>query len=131
LLQHRDNLFASPAVEEPGFPSARITYGVLEHSLPLLRRFFAEHPVERRVWRDRLDLDVEDTSSVVALLLREAIRRNTTGPVLFSSSRTDRVRAAAAAVSEARRLSSPEESQAIRELALAVRGAYRGLDRAS
>ncbi len=119
VVQVRSDIFDAPSSLPSGV--ARITYGALGRAIPLLQQYFASFPAERDRWSDRLAADLDDPRSLPTLLLADALRRNQTGPVLFSSTRTDRVRLAAGVVSDG--AMSPERHQALRELALAVKEA--------
>jgi hypothetical protein len=67
----------------------------MERALPLLTRYFEDSEEASRTWGDRLGIDVHDRVSLPNLLVRHALRRNGSGPVLISSTRVDRVRSAA------------------------------------
>jgi D-threo-aldose 1-dehydrogenase len=101
-------------------PGAAITYGALARALPVLRRFFAQSPGAVDVWSERLGADLALESTLPSVLLTAALQRNEGGPVLFSTTRPERVRVAAeAAVRSAE--SSGGEAMALRELATAAR----------
>ena len=124
VLQCRDDIFED-YLEGAESKQARITFGVFERALPLLNDYFQRSPEERRVWSGRLGFDVSDGISLPNLLVRHALHRNKSGPVLFSSTRPERVRAA---VSQGDINQDPaaeeEESSALTELAALLKQAY-------
>ena len=124
LLELRDDIFVRCPDVTRGTAGATITFGMLGRALPVLRKFFLQFPDERHAWNMRIGHDLGDATTLPALLLREALRRNTTGPVLFSSTRLDRVRVAVENADRANAAFAPEESKAMRELALAVSSTY-------
>jgi D-threo-aldose 1-dehydrogenase len=120
VLQHRDDVFASTDVltEAPG--RGAITFGYVGRALPMVRRFFESTAGAAETWSGRMGFDVRDGSKLADALLQAAVRRNLNGPVLVSTSRTERIRSAVSAVAA----SSDEQAEGtIRELAVAVRGA--------
>jgi D-threo-aldose 1-dehydrogenase len=100
-------------------PGGTITYGALARALPVLRRFFAQSPGALDVWSKCLGADLALESTLPRMLLTAALRRNEAGPVLFSTTRPERVRVAAeAAVRSAE--PSDGEAMAFSELATAA-----------
>ncbi len=124
ILQCRDDMFEN-GQEGAEATQAKITFGIFERALPLLNDYFQTSPHERRLWSDRLGFDVSDGSSIPNLLVRHALDRNKSGPVLFSSTQSDRVRAAA---SQGEIKQDPsavnEESSALMDLAALLKQAY-------
>jgi D-threo-aldose 1-dehydrogenase len=95
VLQFRDDVFE----RLPGAVTTRhqaiITFGIMERALPSLTGYFERSSAERVAWSGRLGFDVGGPGALAGLLLRQALHRNPSGPVLFSSTRPDRVRDAA------------------------------------
>jgi D-threo-aldose 1-dehydrogenase len=121
VLQFRDDLFAPAPVTGEGAAQGAITFGVMERALPLLTHYFGESEETARAWGDRLGIDVSDRVGLPNLLVRQALRRNGSGPVLFSSTRADRVRSAATQAVGEEDASSAVEFSAMNELAAEVR----------
>ena len=124
LLELRDDIFLPRPDVTRGTAGATITFGVLGRALPVLRKFFLQFPEERDAWNTRIGHDLGDTTALPMLLIREALRRNTTGSVLISSTRLDRVRVAVANADCANDASAAEESKAMRQLAFTVSSTY-------
>jgi hypothetical protein len=129
LLQYRSDLFdpATGAVTSPSRP--RITFGILERALPLMRRFFAQVPDEAAQWSDRLGLGGPNGSALPDLLLRHALGQNGSGPVLFSSTRIERVEGAVRATEDRAAGQDAEESDQLGQLAARVRATFPELGR--
>lgn len=123
VVQYRRDIF-----DEPRGPGGRatITFGILERALPAIREFLQAESGRCATWSRRLGTDVNDDSVLAQLLVREAIDRATSGPVLFTSTRVDRV-LAAATTADAPSASDPERAAALVDLADAVRGNRPGL----
>lgn len=98
---------------------AAITYGALARALPALRRFFAQSPGALDAWSERLGADLALASTLPRMLLAAALQRNGAGPVLFSTTRPERVWVAAEAAARSTEPSDGEEL-ALRELATAA-----------
>jgi D-threo-aldose 1-dehydrogenase len=126
---HDDILQVVPSPENVP-AGAWITFGALAGGLPPLRQFLAQSPGARETWSERLGVDLADESALPRLLLSAALRRNTAGPVLFSTTRPERVAVAAEA---AARATDPQDAgaAALSELAAAVRPPYPERTRAA
>jgi D-threo-aldose 1-dehydrogenase len=111
VIQFKDDIFDPPLAEGqlPGGPM--ITYGSLAHALPVLRRYLAAAPDAVRAWSERLGTDLAAESSLPQLLLSAALQRNPAGPVLFSTTRPQRVGVAAAAATQVGRLAAADLTQ--------------------
>jgi D-threo-aldose 1-dehydrogenase len=122
VIQFRDDIFEEPGSDRRPPAGARITYGALARAVPVLRRFLGSSPATAGQWSERLNVDLAEESGLPSVLLRAALRRNTAGPVLFSTTRPERVRAAANAAVQSTSL--PEtDAAALAELAAAARAA--------
>ncbi len=108
VQQHDDVLSALTTVATD---RALITYGCLARALPALLRYLAASGTTAQ-WSDRLG-DRLDAETMAALLLREAVRRNAHGVVLFSTTRPERVGAAVDALTAA---DDPAESAVLRAM---------------
>jgi D-threo-aldose 1-dehydrogenase len=88
--------------------ATRITFGLLGRSIARIVRHVTSEPERERAWRARVGRDCADPEVVASLLLRLAVRENPRGVVLFSTIRTEHVRAAIEAVAEPGRCSDEE-----------------------
>jgi D-threo-aldose 1-dehydrogenase len=131
FLQFRDDIFDTPQRFGSSTGRATATFGSLRRALPALRRYFLDFPSGREAWRDRFGFDILDGNGLTALLIREALRRNLDGPVLFTSTRPGRVDAAAEAISERGGTSDADEARAMKEFAATVQSSYPELNHAS
>ena len=96
VVQLRDDILEDLPTTEEKWRNARITFGIMERSLLTICRYLDESSEEGlKFWGDQFGFDLTNGRSLPDLLLRTALRRNDTGPVLFSSTRVDRVFAAA------------------------------------
>jgi hypothetical protein len=101
VTQSRDDIFEDGPSDGKTYGKARITFGIMERTLPAIRNYLERLSEDRQQsWSNRLGMDLTDGNSLPNLLLRNALYRNRTGPVLFSSTRIDRVSAAAEQASE-------------------------------
>jgi D-threo-aldose 1-dehydrogenase len=94
IMQTRDNIFER-SIASQDTNKARITFGILGYPLQAIAQYFERLPHERKIWSERLGIDLSNGVAVANLLVRNSLSRNKTGPVLFSSTRSERVRAAA------------------------------------
>ena len=120
VVQFRDDIFGPPLSTGQLSSEAKITYGALAQALPLTRRFLAQSPDAMRTWSERLGTDLAEESSLPKLLLSVALRRNAAGPVLFSTTRSQRVGLAAEAAAQGGRLSAADLAT-VSEFAAAAR----------
>ena len=120
VAQFRDDVFEEVPTAEQIPAEAWITFGALSQALPALRQFLARSPGAVEAWSDRLGVDLAQESSLPRVLLSAALRRNTAGPVLFSTTRPERVRVAVEAAAET---TKPQDADAaaLAELAAAAR----------
>lgn len=122
VVQFPDDIFEVPPSGEDILDGARITFGALARAIPASRQFLAQSPGALCTWSERLGVDLAEESNLPRMLLRAALRRNTAGPVLFSTTRPERVRVAAEAASKSMSLSEAEAAT-LDEFAVAVRSA--------
>lgn len=122
VVQFRDDVLDEPFEAWKAERNARVTFGAMGRALPALRRFLDRRPEELSHWSARLGVDLSVTDALPSLLLREALRRNAEGIVLFTSTVTDRVYAASAILDEAVRTIAANESEGTRALVAAVVG---------
>ena len=100
VIQYRDDIFEGP--QPIGADLLRggssITYGTLARALPILHQFLVRSPSALDTWSAALEEDLTKESTLPQMLLRMALRRNTTGPVLFTTTQPDRGYAASEAI---------------------------------
>ena len=125
VIQFRDDIFEKPISVEHAPGGARITYGALARTVPVFRQFLAGSPGAVEKWSERLGIDLAEESSLPRMLLGSALRRNTAGPVLFTTTRAERVMVAVQAATQSFELSGFEVT-AFGELAAAVQAACPG-----
>ena len=121
LLQFRDDIFEGDGQWARSPVKATMTFGAFGRALPALGTFFSDDRAKSTLWSDRLGLDVGNAEEVSALLLREALRRNRSNPVLFTTTQPRRLEGAARAVADYDRPSYAHEHDAVVALAAAVR----------
>ena len=119
VLQFHDDIFCEPQ-RFADFHSGKMTFGALGRVLPILTRYMSRHPEERYVWSDHLGFDVVMPGVLPMLLLRESLRRNSAGPVIFSTSQPARAYAIAEAMTTIDEMTNPGESIALRRLAARI-----------
>lgn len=121
VLQVRDDIFERSPREHIALFQGLITFGIMERALPALTAFFERPDSTPGTWSARFGFDVRGRDELPRLLIREALRRNSAGLVLFSSTRTDRVRAAINQVDALKEaLAAKHESDVLVELTAAV-----------
>lgn len=126
VLQFRDDIFERPPIAVAERRHATITFGIWARALPSLIAYFERSSSERVAWSGRLGFDVLGTGALADLLLRQALFRNRSGPVLFSSTQTARIRNAAGLAYAARDPTAlEEEAKTVGDLAAAVRAERR------
>jgi D-threo-aldose 1-dehydrogenase len=124
VLQFRDDIFERPPNAATAPHQAAITFGIMERALPSLTAYLERSVSERVAWNARLGFDVVESDALAHLLLRQALHRNRSGPVLFSSTLPDRVRDAATLAGAARDPAAMRaEADVVGDLAEAVRSA--------
>jgi D-threo-aldose 1-dehydrogenase len=122
VLQFRDDVFEPEPWADTAHGQAFITFGIMERALPSLTAYFERSPAERVAWSGRLGFDAGGPGALAGLLLRQALHRNPSGPVLFSSTREDRVRDAARMAAVARDPAAMSaEADVVGDLTAAVR----------
>lgn len=100
VVQHRDELHRDLGALLNAQGLARVTFGVLIRTLAALTLVLGDEPTLAKSWSDALGDDVTRSDVLVSLLLREALRRNQSGPVLFTTTKVDRLSTAVAAASD-------------------------------
>ena len=102
MLQVRADIFQRSLDHRPAEPGQRhITFGALGEAVGPIVDHVCADPDERRDWIRAVGCDVGDPETVVALLLRDARRRNPDGLTLYATTRSRRVAAAVGAAKDA------------------------------
>jgi D-threo-aldose 1-dehydrogenase len=103
VLQVRSDLLDSRARNLRGdLCRGVITFGVLGRSVGTIVAHVSADPQRRRVWHDAVGHDCSDPEVIVPLLLRQAVRENPDGVVLFGTIYPEHVLSAATALSGSR-----------------------------
>ena len=98
VLQLRRGLLDPGREDEATVESrATIRFGVIGRALPRILAHVRADESTRRRWSESLGADCADAGVVASLLLREAIHRDPSGPVLFGTIHADRIADAARA----------------------------------
>src|SRR5665213_3014944 len=97
VVQIRDDIFRRDEfVSLPSGSDFLITFGVLGDALPRVLAHITANKERTREWSDAVGADCADPHTIVALLLKDALRANGRGTVLYSTTRAARVRDAVA-----------------------------------
>jgi D-threo-aldose 1-dehydrogenase len=98
VVQQRDDLLRPASVTPEISQLGRITFGVLGQPLPRILSLLSDQPNLSRDLSDTLGVDVSRPDHLMGILLREALRRNSRGAVLFGTTKPDRISSAVSAV---------------------------------
>jgi D-threo-aldose 1-dehydrogenase len=90
VYQFPDSI-SNPAPPELFRIDDTITHSSIGKAHRVVSERLAEEPAMARTWRSCLDMDCTDTETLGALLLAWAMARNSSGAVLFSSQRSERI----------------------------------------
>jgi D-threo-aldose 1-dehydrogenase len=98
ILQVRADAFHPALRDVPdGLAGATITFGVVSRALARVRGALSADLERRQRWSDEVGADLGLDDEIASLLLRNALRENPAGTVLFASRSEERVRLAAEA----------------------------------
>jgi D-threo-aldose 1-dehydrogenase len=125
VIQRRDDLLMErrPNGESCGY--SEITFGVLSRALPLIRTRAVREPEFARRLRKDWGLDVNGPD-LVGVLLREALRRNRSGLVLYSTTRIRHLRSAVEGVQASPDSRETDLVQTLRAAVAETAGVGRG-----
>jgi hypothetical protein len=100
VLQLRRDIFvrSRPLLETD---QAMILFGVIGRALRLIHAHTGSDQAVRHRWSEAIGADCARVEEIASLLLRDALRENDGGPVLFSSIHAERIETAAAAAEKA------------------------------
>jgi D-threo-aldose 1-dehydrogenase len=104
VRQLRDDIFLRSLQDRPA-RSAIVTFGVMSQALMCLVRHVSADEPRRLRWKRAVDADCGDPGVAASFLLRAALRDNSSGVVLFSSTHLPHIRGTAATLGE----SQPED----------------------
>lgn len=93
VLQIRDDILLR-RTSPPHPDNGRITFGVLGRVLPCLLDLVTASTTRRQRWNDVIGTDCGDPQALASLLLRDALRANSSGVVLFSTTNAAHIRTA-------------------------------------
>jgi D-threo-aldose 1-dehydrogenase len=96
ILQVRDDIFTETRSQIPP-AQPTITFGVLAPALERILGHVRASEERRLRWQRTIGVDCGRPEALCALLLQDALERNPTGAVLFSTTRVGRVKVATAA----------------------------------
>jgi aryl-alcohol dehydrogenase-like predicted oxidoreductase len=117
VLQIRDDIFdKTPPQLEQGRPV--ITFGVLATALGRVLRHLSSNAERSTQWTQAVGSDCNRPEVVAALLLQDALERNPTGTVLFSTTRPERVQIATSVAETFELEPAPTQLNAFRKLVL-------------
>lgn len=96
VAQFRDDIFRDRRAALTNDASYRITFGTLGVALATVVNYLNASEGRVREWSTAIDADCGDTTVVAELLLKDSLRSNERGTVLYSTTRPERLRKAAA-----------------------------------
>jgi D-threo-aldose 1-dehydrogenase len=97
VIQIRDDIFRrDECVALASQCEYLITFGILGDVLPKILAHVTSNKELTQQWNDAVGADCTDPHTVVGFLLRDAVRANGRGTVLYSTTRAERIRSAAA-----------------------------------
>jgi D-threo-aldose 1-dehydrogenase len=98
VVQMRGDVFVPAPSVVPDVAGARILFGVVSRALPRILAHVRSGDDVRRRWSEAVGRDCGRADEIVGLLLQDAVAANPRGPVRVSTTRPERIRAAASAV---------------------------------
>ena len=97
IVQIRDDIFRRDEhLKLPGQSNYLITFGVLGFALPRISAHVTADGERTRKWSEAVGADLADPRTITTFLLKDAIRANPHGTVLYSTARPERLRDTAA-----------------------------------
>jgi D-threo-aldose 1-dehydrogenase len=122
VVQRRDDPLAAQDHAAVTPQCSVITFGILSGALPAIRRHVMRDPAFAERLSSKWGFDIGNAADLVGLLLRDALRRNRHGVVLYSTTSAEHVRTAVACL-EAPALQ--HEAELLDAVRTAVRGTAR------
>ena len=117
VLQIRDDMFDSALSRVPPTQDV-ITFSVLSGALGRILDYLADNPDQQARWTSAVGENCRDPEVISSLLLRDALERNGSGVVLFSTTHPERVKVATSVAGAVSLETGRRPLQAFRELAL-------------
>lgn len=100
VVQIRDDIFRrDECVALPSESDYLITFGVLGGALPVVLAHVTANAERTREWSDAVGADCANPNTIATFLLKDALRANDHGTVLYSTTRIERIREGTALVS--------------------------------
>jgi D-threo-aldose 1-dehydrogenase len=96
VVQVRDDIFRDQRAMRSLASTYEVTFGTLGYALPSIMGHVNSSDDRVREWSEAVDADCSDASVVAGLLLCDSLRTNAHGTVLYSTTRPERLRVAAA-----------------------------------
>jgi D-threo-aldose 1-dehydrogenase len=115
VTQVRDDIFRRERVVSNPSSHYDVTFGTLGTALPTITKYVNASDARVREWSDAVNANCGDVSVVAGLLLKDALRVNSSGTVLYSTTRPERIRDAAAISNDDLTVADPS-LEAFREL---------------
>ena len=91
IVQLREDIFSRTTELSDGLEPL-ITFGVLSTALARILTHLERNPERRRQWSESIGIDCSSPDTLASLLLRDALRANQSGVVLYSTTRPERLR---------------------------------------
>lgn len=101
VVQARDEIFSRAASTPAAQPSPQITFGTFSSALERILGHVSSSDTVCRRWRNATGLDCSAATVVSSLLLQDSLAANANGVVLFSTTKGERIAAAATALDHA------------------------------
>jgi D-threo-aldose 1-dehydrogenase len=95
VVQVQDDIFRDQRAALTIPSQYEITFGTLGIALAAIVAFVGERPQRIREWSDAVDADCGDVDVIAKFLLKDSLRSNSRGTVLYSTTRPERLRDAA------------------------------------
>jgi|SRR5665213_173575 len=93
VVQIRDDIFRRDEhLSPPAQSDFVITFGVLGYALPKILTHVTANKERTRQWSDAVGADCASPDTIVTFLLKDAVRANARGTVLYSTTRPERIR---------------------------------------
>ncbi|HVA71041.1 MAG TPA: aldo/keto reductase [Acidimicrobiales bacterium] len=100
VVQIRDDIFRRDEyLAPPAESDFLITFGVLGYALPRILAHVTADKERTRHWSDAVGADCASPDTIVTFLLKDAVRANARGALLYSTTKPERIRSTAALIS--------------------------------
>jgi len=100
VLQIRDDIFREDECLSPPAPcDYLISFGVLGRALPTIMAHVTASKERTRLWSDTVGIDCSKSEVIAGFLMMDAVRANSSGIVLYSTTRPERIQGTMATLS--------------------------------